>query len=236
MHFSLMRLTALAGLASLAACGGIGGPQPDVSTDQVIATTIGTTTGITDAFAQTNALGVVEGTTNRTVHAFSAGTAARNFGQLPGTQEMVGLAVFGPSTESIVGDIPTSGTVNYRGGVFLDHVTGIGIDDNGVFSAGQVEEVSGSLSVDVDFDNLDFVGTGTDGDSGAPIFAMQGVLSSDGAMSGSATFAGIDAELQGQVFGNSRSSFNSGIVGAFAGSTTDELVIGNFSGLDVEPQ
>ncbi|WP_320242135.1 hypothetical protein [Cognatiyoonia sp. IB215182] len=148
-------------------------------------------------------------------------------GQSPDTEDLIALATFYPGAFSEPGGGPTSGTVRYRGDFFLSHITGIGSDVDGSSSARQENLVNGRVNLNVAFDDGAFTGTSLSSSAVGETLALDGQIDRTGAMNGTATFAGVTADLEGAVFGDTLST-NSTAVGAFAGSTETEAIVGGF--------
>ncbi|EBA13783.1 hypothetical protein [Roseobacter sp. CCS2] len=173
-------------------------------------------------------------TDSTTVFLFFEGTNQAGFfgfehGQLEETGEYAGLAVFAPSFRGIEGQVPTAGTGTYDGSFRLAHVTDISTGSDGTQTAGNTQNVRGDLSIEINFDNLDFTGGSSDGSG----LTMNGQITNGGQMSGIASFGGTDAVLGGLVLGNTSEQVDSSVTGAFAGGTETELLVGGFGASDL---
>lgn len=152
-------------------------------------------------------------------------------GQSPDTEELVALATFYPGILSEPGGGPTSGTVQYSGDFILSHITGIGSDVDSSSSARQENVVNGRVDLTVAFSDGAFAGTGLSGAAVGETLVLDGQIDTTGAMNGTATFAGMTVDLEGAVFGDTLST-NSTAVGAFAGSTETEAIVGGFNAVN----
>lgn len=225
-------ITACGIVALTSACAGSGGDtraEPTVVPVERIQIVRGD--DFFDAADIASELDFVGGTGATRANALARGGIRYRYGQVPGTEEMGAVALFNPGSASIVGGGPTSGSVNYHGIFRLDHVTDIGPGPDGSFSPGSATEITGRLAMDIDFDTGVFSGLGTDFDTDAPLLDMAGEVSGAD-LQGTATFAGIEADLQGEVFGNTFDDANSAVAGAFVGQTETELLVGGFSAQD----
>ncbi|MEL6839732.1 MAG: hypothetical protein AAFP85_10590 [Pseudomonadota bacterium] len=246
------KVTCAATALSLAAACGSGGngggnnaPEPPIADIQVSGVAfdgdVDTTLGLIST------IGVVPGTGG-----FGDGKTAseaagfryaygqtQQFGTGPnGTLEPIaidqldGRAGFAIDTRALSGDVPDSGSASYNGVFEFDHVTGIGEAEDGTFSTGTATKTGGEIFYTVQFDDGTFSGQGTNG-TAEVVLTMEGQVSGAGEMTGTVVAAGMDADLEGLIFGDPNQS--SASAGAFAGTTETELLIGGFAAETPDP-
>ncbi len=153
-------------------------------------------------------------------------------GQNPVSEDVIALATFYPGALSEPGGGPTSGTVRYRGDFILGHITGIDPNAEGSSATPPANVVNGTVSLNVSFSDGAFSGTGLSDGALGDTLVLDGQLDTNGAMNGTATFAGVTADLQGEIFGETLKADASTAVGAFAGRTDTEVLVGGFNAIN----
>lgn len=154
------------------------------------------------------------------------------YGQNPDVDELIGQALFALDSDAYAGLLPVTGDTFFFGSYAYDHVTGIGPDGDGVFQPGISETTSGTINFTVNHGSQTFSGQGFT-DPGTPNLTLNGQVGTDGALTGTVIAEGINATLDGIIFGDPKSL--TGAAGAFTGSTETELLIGGFAAEGSEP-
>ncbi|WP_147107782.1 hypothetical protein [Tateyamaria sp. syn59] len=126
---------------------------------------------------------------------------AYQMGRVRGTDQFLGVAGVLPNSQ--VGGAPTSATATYRGDYSLAYA------DRNTFE----QSVTGNIVLNADFNQGTLVGQ-------AGGLSVNGSINGQ-SLGGTASYRGVDAPLTGRI-GNTRA------VGAFAGNTNDQALVGGF--------
>lgn len=125
---------------------------------------------------------------------------AYQMGRIRGTQRFAGVAGIAPNSD--VGNAPTTATATYRGSYSVAYA-----------ERRLQEQASGTISLDANFNEGTLTGSAGRLDVNGQITGQN--------IGGTASYRGVEADLTGRI-GSTRA------VGAFAGNTTDAVVVGGF--------